>query len=232
MKESKEKKKSRFFEIFNPKYLFLDFARITGFFFMRFLLRPKFYYYGNAPRTKRIKGKAVLVCNHAHFIDPALLYSTFASRRIFPITAHDVLTKKAAFVLKLVCCLAIERNKSDFKAFNEIVKMLNDNKIILIFPEGRLTGAPNELIPFKSGMIVFSLKTGAPIIPIFSSRNERGFYKANVMIGAPIVLTDYCDGKFNTVNVEKLTLVVQNKMAELKDASNKIIKRKGQKNDY
>ena len=219
MKKSKKKKPNKFFNIFNPKYLFMDFVRTTGWLSMQVTARPKYHYYGNAPKTRKIKGRALLACNHTDWIDPALISVAYIRRRVFVVTAKEGMSKGISqLFFRGIHCIPIDRTANDFTAFNKTVDLLKNDKTVLIFPEGRLSDPQSaDTMPFKSGMTLMALRANAPIIPVYSPGGHKAFKRAHLVIGEPINLREHFDGQLHMQNIEMLTLVVQERMRELKD---------------
>ena len=225
-----KKKKSKFFEIFNPKRIVMDFARVTGWLPTQLVLRPR-YHYHNTPKSRKIKGRVLLVCNHINWVDPALISIAYIKRRVYTVTAEDVMGTGWGYrFFRGIGCIPINREEPDLKSFGMIVDNLKKDRVVLIFPEGKIAHSDKEdLLPFKSGTTVLAIRTNAPIIPIYSAGNYKTFRRADIMIGKPINLKDHYDGLLTMENIESLTNLIQDRMNELKIVMTEIITNRSKK---
>lgn len=114
----------------------------------------------------------------------------------------------------------------DLGSIKTICKLLNEEKKVLIFPEG-VRSLNGELTPFKTGIGMFALRCQAPIIPVYLQGcyeiwNRQQPYpklwgKIICMIGSPIYPHTYA-------HLEKKE--AQKKISEDLKASMEILKQK------
>ena len=81
------------------------------------------------------------------------------------------------------------------ESLENIARMLNEGWNVLIFPEGKLT-VMGPMRPFKGGIGLLAVETGAPVLPIRIDVLRPGFYEGKwwphprarvfVHIGAPV----------------------------------------------
>jgi 1-acyl-sn-glycerol-3-phosphate acyltransferase len=141
--------------------------------------RPLFWFYwrlklvdehGYIPR----KGPAIVVSNHACFLDPWLI-----GPLSFPRTVHWLMTRKwydkSAFwryFFSRQATIPVE-NRDPEATVKRVLGTLEKGQVVGIFPEGRIsyTGKINK---FKSGTAYMAARSGAPVLPV----GIRGAFEA------------------------------------------------------
>lgn len=152
---------------------------------LRFILKPLFKIiykpivigYENIPKN----GAVILAGNHTGNLDAAMML--YAPNRVV-----HMLAKKELFSSKLSNCffrsmgaIPVDRKIHDSNAKAEAIKVLNDDKIIGIFPEGTVNRTEEYLLPFKFGAVSFASKTNASIVP-FAICGKYKIFKDNIII--------------------------------------------------
>ena len=142
--------------------------------------------YENFPK----KGPAIIVSNHNSHIDTLILMSLFHNYEIpyiHPAAALDYFfnTKFKSFVFrKLIGMVPISRkvNKDNIDSiFDEANKILDNNEILIIFPEGT-RGSNCELQQFKTGFARIAQKyPSVPIIPVYIDGPDKILPKGTLL---------------------------------------------------
>jgi len=112
-------------------------------------------------------GSGILVANHANYIDPIVLMAAI------PSDFHFVAKRRLAdypfigTVITKAGHSTIERAHvaEQLAGAEAIVKLLRDDGLLLVFPEGRFVGSPG-LLPFRLGAFRAAVETGEPVVPI------------------------------------------------------------------
>lgn len=138
----------------------------------------------------------ILVANHASYVDPIVLM------RAIPSDFHFVAKRRLAdypligTVIRKAGHSTIERARvaQQLAGAEDIAKLLRDDALLLVFPEGTFVRSPG-LLPFRLGAFKAAVETGRPVIPI-AIRGTReilpdgaGLIRADpvvVTIGAPL----------------------------------------------
>ena len=108
---------------------------------------------------------AVVIANHMSMHDPVLLMGIFNGQISFMAKEELFKNKFLAWILKKVGAFPVNRQGNDLKAIKHALKILKDNKILGIFPQGtRMSSADAEQA--KGGAAFMAIKTKAPIVPI------------------------------------------------------------------
>jgi len=124
----------------------------------------------------------------------------------------------------MVGAVPAERGE-DLSAVAKSIELLEKEKNILFFPEGKLS-TTGETLPFQLGAAAIAVKTDPAIVPIFHV-NRRGWTKRSTMvIGKEFKLSEHFD--LDEINAEKLreiTEFLRERILELKELIPKKIKK-------
>lgn len=178
--------------------------------------------------------KAIIICNHYSALDPCVIISRLMNKDGKTVMKQEVAQNK--FIAKVadeLGCIPIKRGEADVFAVKKILASLNRNQQVLIFPEGtRNRGDFKEMLPFKTGVSTFAIKTRAPIIPLMYYKKTGPFKRNRLFVGAPIWLDEFYDRKANSVK-EEATEYLYAKMCELREDVDVLVENcKGNKKKY
>lgn len=146
--------------------LMVETFRFIAFVLSRCLYRIKIQGMNNVPKT----GAALLVCNHISYLDPVIIFG--ASRRpirflmdyeIYSLPGLNWVFRGAGAI---PLCSPLENRNVYQSAINEAVSALNNDELVMIFPEGRLSrdGGTGS---FKRGLEkILEAHTEAPVYPM------------------------------------------------------------------
>lgn len=170
--------------------LSVGFAKVTGFVPGWLFFRPRVRLAPGAKR--RLPKNCILVSNHTSLLDFALYLLVFPLRTIrFPMA--EVLFRKGKFMSFLLYALGgirVDREGKDFGFVSSCLEVLDDGQTLGIFPQGRLpvNGKP---FPFTVSTAFIATHTDAPIIPVYTGGNYGISRRAQVVIGAPIHISEH-----------------------------------------
>lgn len=120
-------------------------------------------------------GPCVIIANHNSHLDTLVLMSMFRGKsfsKVRPVAAGDYFMKNkflAFFSTKVMNIIPIERKMTrDFRSmFKPVLQSLDDNGIIILFPEGS-RGEAEQLSKYKSGIYyLMREKPEVPVVPLF-----------------------------------------------------------------
>lgn len=161
-------------------------------FFMLFIFRIKYVGRNNMPSD----GGCILAVNHRHNWDPII--AALASPRQLTFMAKAELFKNPVFgrLIKSLGAFPINRNSGDVGAVKSAFKILKENRVMLIFPQGHRIkdGSKGKT---RAGMVRVAQMCKVPIIPMYISGEYRWMNKITVTIGEPIYLTEYYGKKLS-----------------------------------
>ena len=175
-------KKSKICTIFDIRRFPQDLGRLVCFPLL-ILFRMKRL----TPEGKKYKGKirggAILAANHTSFSDPFVLGVTVWYRRLFFLAAEVVMKGKLRkWLLKGVGAIEIDRHNTDIEAVRKSVAVLKRGHLLSVFPQGGIAGG-DEIGQLKSGVILFAMQAGVPIIPMHIVPRKRWYERRVVVIG-------------------------------------------------
>lgn len=184
-------------------YFFFNFVKITGSPAI-LLLRPKVLCFGNT-RPKDVKGGAIITANHTSFYDPVFGFCVFWRRKMHLVATKDLYNSKFKdFFFRNVQCIQVDKTNFSMSCFHEVKEVLQDNKLVMIFPEGKLNVEQEDMLSFKSGAILMAHNTNKPIIPLYIAKGKKWYNRWYGVLGDPIDVRALC-GPFPTL--EKLNEV-------------------------
>ena len=129
----------------------------------------------------------ILAGNHKNMLDVVLLITNIpdeihfmAKKELFDlIILKDIFSKMGAF--------PVDRDKADIKAIKQSLRILKNNEVLGIFPEGTRNKTEEELLKFKHGAVVIAKNTNTPIVPFYINGKYKVFRKGlELHFGNPI----------------------------------------------
>jgi 1-acyl-sn-glycerol-3-phosphate acyltransferase len=144
--------------------------------FCRFLFRIYFYLYhrGRVYNAERLPdhGSFILAGNHISFLDPP--FFGLACQRDAFYMARDTLFRNplANGILRSWHCVPISRDRGDIGAMRTVLRLLGEDKAVLMFPEG--TRSPDgQLQEARAGIGMIAARANVPIVPMRIFGTER-----------------------------------------------------------
>lgn len=143
---------------------------VTFFFcvLFRFFYRVSYSGLENIP----LKGKAILAANHHSFYDAPFIYyvTLITGRRKYAEGAkYHAVTHKSLFKVWWIRIFLHAFGSIPTNGSTEaVIQTLQDEKMVLIFPEGGCRCCDKNIFSEKAhtGVAIFALTTGAPVIPL------------------------------------------------------------------
>ena len=168
------------------------------------------------------KGRAILLVNHRSNWD----YVLFG---INSTTKYRVLAKKElfrnkffGFILRNFGGIEIDREANDINAIKTCMKVLKDDKKLLVFPEGtRLKDESLVMGEIKSGLALIAIKTKTPIVPVWVRNKPKLFRRSIYYIGKPFELDQFYGKKLDEQTLQEANQIVRAKMIELGEQGKK-----------
>ena len=179
--------------------------------------KTKVYYEDKKKQSRRIKGGAILISNHRSFKDFMMYMLMFPGRKVYCLMSELVfgLSKITAYLSKCLGGILVDRNTYNLDFIDQSVDVLNKNKLLMVFPEGRIA-TTEKLLKFHTSYIMIAIKSGKPIIPLFTMGKYGLFKRARMIVGTPIYVTDYIKGTNPTKEeLEYVNKIIKDKMLEL-----------------
>lgn len=167
-------------------------------------------------KKRKPKGKLILVSNHLSTADPFLL-GAHHNRQIYFLGKSEF-TKNSKFVrliFKWLGVISIDRGKPDLVAIRAVLKRLNQDKTVGIYPEGTRNYNSEDIQKIKGGSAMFALKADAPIVPMILL-NRPKIFKRNIYItGDPVDFGELKDQKLTSDVLDRAEEILYNDMIKL-----------------
>lgn len=113
-----------------------------------------------------IDGRAILAPNHASFFDPPLVAASWQEEISFLARKSLFDTPVFGTLIRSLNAHPVSGGADDLGSFKLICRLLQDDKKVVIFPEGKRT-KDGSLGDVKSGIAMLALRCHAPIIPVY-----------------------------------------------------------------
>ena len=217
MAKEKDTKKSRFF-------IFL--VKLVGWLPFKLVYRTKYFYDEGSPR-RWVKGRMMIISNHISSFDPAVVLQTFYFRNLHILAAdHAYRNKPLTWCMDRMGCIKTDRNTIDLDSCKKIISVLERDKAVVVFPEGRIV-PKNDIAEFKPGAVLMALKTNTPILPMYIGNKYGMLRRQAVMIGRPLNIHESIEYKKLSVrDMEDLAENIRQEVLYLKDKLEKKTKKR------
>ncbi len=140
------------------------------------------------------QGGALLCSNHVSYLDPPLAGISY-KEEVHYLARKSLLSNAVArWLFPRLCVVAIDQDRPGFGGLKTIIKVLQDGKRVIIFPEGSRS-ADGRLQPGEPGTGLVVAKAKVPVIPmrIFGAHEALPYGSSKfrlstvtVVIGEPI----------------------------------------------
>lgn len=170
-----------------------------------------------------LDGKFIMVANHVSVLDPIVVGASLPRPIRF-------MAKKELFevpilkgLISILGAFPVDRNKTDFQAVKQSLKILSNHEVLGIFPEGG-TRKNTKKIVFRSGTAAIALKSKSPVLPVAiigtdSIRQVLLFGKIKIKIGSLITWPEQYQGRLQDEDIERLTREMEEAVQTLRSAS-------------
>ena len=169
-------------------------------------------------KNTRHKGRAVVIANHSSFWDPLLIAVIF-KRQVYWMGKIELFKSRIArMFFNAVKAFPVRRGEGDLAAIRHAFRILKAEKLFGIFPEGTRIKS-GEIGRFEPGTAMIALKNNAPVIPVYIKGQYKLFRRMKVIIGEPIMLSDYVGSKTDQATVEAATRFLENKLKDMRNTT-------------
>lgn len=163
--------------------------------FARFLLkivfkiRYKLVVHGN---TNLPETPLVICANHINLWDPILLAIIFDRPIRFMAKKELFDNKFLGFLLNKFGAFPVDRGNVNIKTIKDSIKLVKDNEVLGIFPEGTRVQTVSEE-NMKTGVAMIASRAGADVIPVFINSNYKFRSKVEVFVRDKIAISSFDD---------------------------------------
>lgn len=178
---------------------------IVGF-FMRHIYRLEVHGRENIPQDS----ERLIICgNHKSNLDPVAISAIF-ERQIFWMAKKELFENKffGVFLTKLGA-FPIDRQGNDLAAIKKSLKILKNEDVLGIFPEGtRVKEADYTRI--KSGIALIAQKTNSRVLPVYIEGDYKPFRKTRIYFRKPVKINKeikYSPGELENISQDIMRIV-------------------------
>lgn len=113
------------------------------------------------------KGRALIVANHASYLDGVILHAVLPNQYTFVIKSEMQSVPIANYLFRRVGSRFVERFKpqGSFRDARKLIKAASKGESLAIFPEGTFTENPG-LNKFRAGAFTSAIKSNIPLVPL------------------------------------------------------------------
>ena len=145
-------------------------------FLFRVLFRPTIEGVENIPED----GRVILAGNHTHFMD-CISVAAATKRCVHFLAKSELMKPPLKWFFAPFGIIPVHRGQKDKAALQSAIEVLEDDKVIGIFPEGKVNNETGTLLPFKFGAVKMASVTNSRIVPFVSTGKYR-FFRKNIHI--------------------------------------------------
>lgn len=161
-------------------------------------------------------GNLIICSNHANNLDPILI-SIFFPRQIAWMGKKELFDSKfLKALLSRLGVFPVNRDDVDISAVKKSLKILKDNRVLGIFPEGTRVKEIN-FNNAKSGVSLLAIKSKSPVIPIYIDSNYKLFSKGTIYVGKPLYIYKNLEGRPTPEEYSKFSKYILSEIYSLKD---------------
>ena len=165
------------------------------------------------------KGAYIVCANHRSNWDPPILVSSI--KRVSYIMAKEELFKNnfIKWIAKKCCVFPVKRGKMDIESIKFALKVLKDEQILVIFPEGTRNGMEKNG-KAQNGAAFMALKTGVPVIPVGIQGTLKPFHRIKLNYGKPLDFSEYKTNKPDKELLDKASKEIMDNIIMLTNEKN------------
>ena len=165
-------------------------------------------------KNTRVKGSAIVVCNHLNTLDPVVLAYLFRRPIRFLAKSELYTTPFWIWFYGSILTIPVQRKTADLSSLKMSLKLLGKGKILGIFPEGTRSST-GELGAFEKGVGLMAQKSQAEIIPIYIHPGSYKPLRPKVIIGEHINIKALIADVPRSEQLERINQTIENAVKDL-----------------
>lgn len=155
-------------------------------FLFKVLFRPTIEGSENIPED----GRVVLAGNHTHFMD-CISVAAATKRCVHFLAKSELMKPPLKWFFAPFGIIPVHRGQKDKAALSSAIEVLEDDKVIGIFPEGKVNEARGTLLPFKFGAVKMAQVTGSKVVPFVITGRYKFFRKSiKIKFFEPVTISE------------------------------------------
>jgi 1-acyl-sn-glycerol-3-phosphate acyltransferase len=165
------------------------------------------------------KGSFLLCANHNTILD--MFFMGYKVKRWIYWMAKEELFKNpiAGFFLRSLGAFSIKRGKGDVGSIKTALKLLQDGKIVGIFPHGtRVKASDRKSARIRPGVAMLAVNSGCRVIPAAVVGPFRIFSRVKVIFGEPFDVGANIDRKYSVAELTAISVEIMKRVDSLVEA--------------
>ncbi len=163
-----------------------------------------------------LEGSLLLCSNHKSNFDPIIISILFP-RRISWMAKKEIFNNKIlSFIVRRLGAFPVSRNEVDISAVKKSLKILKEDRVLGIFPEGTRVNKL-DLNNAKAGVSLLAIRSKSPVLPVYIESNYKLFSKVKIYIGEPLYLYRDIEGKPTNEEYSEKSKYILTEIYNLKD---------------
>lgn len=163
------------------------------------------------------EGKAIICPNHIHLFDSVSIVISL-KRMIYIMVKKELMSNKLSnWFWDKIGCFPVDRGSADMQALETANAHLQNEDLLLIFPEGTRNGLLKGK-KMKKGASIIAMQNKSPIIPVGIKASFIPFTKIKIRIGKPLNLDEFYNKEELTPRDHiQITNMLQEEIIKLRD---------------
>ncbi len=217
------KKRSKLSAIFDIRYIFYDFVKLTGVIPILLIFRLKTYCF-NKKKKELFNEPVIVVSNHITYSDIIVLLTTFWNKRVSFLAKDELFSSFIGnLFFKSVKAIPIQNHNIEVKTFKKAKNEIEHGHLVALFPEGHIK-KQEGLDTFKSGAVLLALMCDVSIVQVYIQEKKSWKERQRVMFGNKINVKDYFSSNTPTIDeINKVTQMLYEHELELANKMESII---------
>ena len=160
------------------------------------------------------EGGFMVVSNHTSYWDPVAVGCAINPRIHYMAKAELFRIPVLSSLIITFGAFPVNREKADRHAIRTALKLLEEGKVVGIFPEGT-RGNSGELLKPHMGAAMLAVKAQVPVVPIAVLDSKGFFRRLKLRIGKPIYLEKREEGQTSKQIMEVGTEKIMSEISHL-----------------
>lgn len=144
----------------------------------------------NDEAKKKIRGGAIVISNHLGFFDPIYILYALWYRRPHFICLKSFFESRFAWAFRCFHCIPVDKQNAGIDTVRQVLAALNEEKVVVIFPEGSVNDGSGDMAQFKSGVSLMAVKSKKPIVPLYIKEKKHFLERITIIQGQPIDISE------------------------------------------
>lgn len=172
-------------------------------------------------------GAGLVICNHFSTMDGVVCTADMFKKELHVVIKTEAFegSKIANWFLRKMGGIPVHRGEADVQAVKSVMKVLKEDKQLLIFPEGtRNKTGSRDLMEIKDGTARFAIKAKKEILPMIYFQSPKVFRKNWLYIGEAFSLEEFYNDRTSEEGKKRATQTVLENMLTTRAACDDYVK--------